>query len=453
MWRTKKPKPKVKNNMRFSRALFFGSLMLLLAGCDSISEIGAEEKPEKLEGTRYEVLVGVGQLTANEDVQDFPIDIPSPQKNSHWLNHQDGSEGGNLARKAHAKEFSATIGDGYNFDQGLAASPVVAAGKVFAIDGAGFISAHRVEDVSNTLWVNEDVSEKDTPNMLGGGLTVAGDTLYVGTGYGRIAAINTANGKTKWNVRLGAPVRGAPAASGETVLVITADNQTIALRAADGQPRWEHRGIRENAGFFSTTSPVIAEGLAIIAYSSGEVFALRLETGNPVWGDNVQGTNRTNASAAFAGVNADPVVQDGVVYIVSAAGGMTANALLNGRPLWQQEVAAHATPWAAGNTLYVLTAQHQLAALLKRDGSVRWVQSLGVRDEDNRDITPKLFAPILADGQVMVLDNAGALHRFRADTGKKLGALEVGEDAASSPVIARETLFFVRQNATLQAYR
>jgi len=254
-------------------------------------------------------------------------------------------------------------------------------------------------------------------------------------------------------VRLGAPVRGAPAATDDTVVVLTADNQTIALRAEDGQSRWEHRGIRENAGFFSTTSPVIAEGMAIIAYSSGEIFALRVETGSPVWSDMLIGTNRTSASAAFAGINADPVVQDGVVYIVSAAGGMTANALLNGRPLWQQEVAAHVTPWPAGNMLYVLTAQNQLVALLKRDGRVRWVQDVSVRDEDGHDITPKLFAPVLANGHVLIADNAGTLRRFNAMTGKPQDAVEIDEDAASSPVIARDTLVLITRDAALKAYR
>jgi len=175
--------------------------------------------------------------------------------------------------------------------------------------------------------------------------------------------MNAVTGKSQWSIRVGAPVRGAPAVAGGLVVVLTADNQTLAFDIATGAPRWEHRGIRESAGYFATTSPVISEGIVIAAYSSGEVFALRLETGSVLWSDTLGNTIKTRASAVFSGIDADPIVQDGVVVVVSARGQMQASALLNGRPIWQAKIGSHRTPWSAGNVLLVISDTHDIAAI------------------------------------------------------------------------------------------
>lgn len=425
--------------------------LMLLSACDWLG--GEEEKAAKLEGTRYDVLVGEGALQADEATADYLVDVPQAQGNTAWESRQDALDFGALRVKNLREVAEITVGEGADFEQGLAPAPVVAQGLLIAMDASGVISAHPLKDLSQTAWVNSDGVEEDAPAMLGGGLTAHKNTLVAGTGYGRVLAVNLKNGKTLWKARAGAPVRGAPAVSNETVIALTADNRTIALRAADGQPRWEHRGIYENAGFFSMTSPIISDGIALVAYSSGEVFALRLETGNPAWTDTLSSNDRTNAAAAFAGVNADPAVQDGVAYVVSAAGSMVASAVLNGRPLWQQEVSALVSPWPAGNVVYVLTAQQQLAALLKRDGSVRWVKNLAEKDDDGKLLTPKRFAPILVNNTVLVVDDVGRILRFDAASGKRLPTVEIEEGVAASPIVAQGTLYLLFRDATLRAFR
>ncbi|MGL1278549.1 outer membrane protein assembly factor BamB family protein, partial [Vibrio parahaemolyticus] len=78
------------------------------------------------------------------------------------------------------------------------------------------------------------------------------------------------------------------------------------------------------AGYYSTTAPVISDGIVVAAYSSGEVFALRAETGSVLWSDTLGSNDRTRADAVFNGIDADPIVQDGVVVVTSASGAMQA---------------------------------------------------------------------------------------------------------------------------------
>jgi outer membrane protein assembly factor BamB len=413
---------------------------------------GAPPKIKRLPGERYDVLATETALKPDERAEEIPVDIPEQQANENWTSINQAMTVAHPGITGVEDSSSATIGEGYDFEQGQAPSPIVAEGYVYAMDAVGNVSAHRAKDIDEVDWVSTEGAAEDEPEVLGGGLAYESGHVYVTTGYGELFALDAKNGKTKWRTTVGAPVRGAPAVGEGFVIVLTADNQTLAFNAENGSPLWEHRGIRETAGFFSKTSPIMSEGVIISAYSSGEIVALRLNSGSVIWADSISSPIKTHAAAAFSGIDADPLVQDGVVYVVSAGGVMMANALLNGRPLWAQRIAAHQTPWAAGNALFVLTDQHEVAALFKRDGAVRWVNSLKQTDR-GRDITPKLFGPLLAGNAIVVVDNDGSFIAFSPRTGKKLRVLDIPDGVSTSPIVADGILYLVTDDATLHAFK
>lgn len=429
--------------------------LLLLAGCELPGWMGGPG-PEivRTPGERINVVVNDAQLTADAAVANVPVEIPEQSNLAEWHNHNHAMLAQHIGLTGVTQNQSATIGDGNRFSQAIVSSPVVAEGLVFAMDAAGFVSAHAENDITTVRWRNEPARKETARDVLGGGLAYADGTLYATTGDGGLRAMDVKTGTTRWAINVGAPVRGAPAIENGLVVVLTADNQTLAFDIATATPRWEHRGIRETAGYFSTTAPVISDGIVIAAYSSGEVFALRLESGAVLWNDTLGSSIKTKASAVFSGIDADPIVQDGVVVITTSSGQMQASALLNGRPLWQQRIGAHTTPWSAGNALFMLTDTHDLAALFKRDGAVRWATSLAVHDErqSDKDITPALYGPILAGNALLVIDREGVLNIFRPQNGERISRFELAGGVASTPIIAGGALYYVSMDATLHRY-
>jgi outer membrane protein assembly factor BamB len=413
---------------------------------------GSPPKIERLPGERYDVLATETALKPDDSAKEIPVDVPEQQANDSWISINQVMITPHPGITGLENSSSAAIGEGNTFKQGQAPSPIMAEGTVYAMDAMGVVSAHDANDIDTIRWVSSAGMEEDEPEILGGGLAYDNGTIYGTTGFGKLFALHAKTGKMQWETTVGAPVRGAPAIAEGFVVVLTADNQTLAFNIENGAPLWEHRGIRETAGFFSRTSPVISEGVVVSAYSSGEVVALRLNSGNVIWADSVSSPVKTRAAAAFSGIDADPLVQDGVVYVVSAGGVMMANALLNGRPLWGQKIAAHQTPWAAGNVLFVLTDEHEVAALFKRDGTVRWVSSLKQTDR-GRDITPKLFGPLLAGNAVVVVDNDGSFIAFSPRTGKKLRVLDIPDGVATAPIVANGVLYVITDDATLHAFK
>lgn len=430
------------------------ALALLAAGCSHLPEWagGTEKKAPVKKDADKRIAIVAEDARLESGGSDVVADVPDQVSNDHWYNINDAMQYGHLGITGLNEASSASIGEGEEYAQGIVPTPVIGDGTLYAMDGIGAISAHDAGALDTVRWVARDLVEEDEQSIMGGGLSLDNGTLYASSGYGKLAAFDAKTGAKKWVIAVGVPVRGAPQATGNVVVVLTVDNQTLAFDTHSGRALWTHRGLRETAGYLSAVSPVIEGDTVIAAYSSGEMNALRLSTGDAIWGDALVSRERTRASDVFTGIDADPVVKDSIVYAVSTSGVMVANALLNGRTLWQQKISGHDTPWVVGNMVYLLTNKHQLAGLSRSDGSVVWATDLG-KTEKGRDVTPTLYGPILAGNAVIVFNNEGELMTFRPRDGKALGTYDIEDDVAAAPVIANGTLYLVTRDARVLAYR
>lgn len=438
------------------RLAAIATLAVALTACDIPSWMGGKPSDNPINrkdaDKRLAVVAEDVLLKADTEKEGFVVDVPDQMSNSTWLNTNDAMQTGHLGITGLNEGENAAIGEGNEYAQGLVPTPVVANGTLYAMDGVGYISAHDTKDLDNVRWVSEAVVEEDEPAIIGGGVALDEGVLYAATGYGKLAAFEASSGKLKWKISMGVPVRGAPQAKGGVLVVVTVDNQTLAFDTASGRALWTRRGIRETAGYLSAISPVIADDVVISAYSSGELMAQRLESGNPLWADTLINPERTRASDVFTGIDADPVVADGMVYAISTSGMMVANALLNGRTLWQQKIDGHDTPWLVGNMLYVLSSKHQLVGISRVDGSIIWAQNLATSD-GLRDTTPALYGPIMAGNAVIIVTGDGELRTYRPRDGKPISTHDITDDVSAPPIVVDGTLFLITKNAKVVAYR
>jgi len=104
--------------------------------------------------------------------------------------------------------------------------------------------------------------------------------------------------------------------------------------------------------------------------------------------------------------------------------------------------------------LYVLTSTHDIAAILKRDGTVRWATSLAVKDprDPTKDRTPALYGPILSANAVLVIDGDGVLTSFKPTTGERIDSYELASGIITHPVVANGALFVMTKDAKLRKY-
>jgi len=428
---------------------------LLAAACESLNPF-APEKEEPLPGERLSVLKIDQGLRPDPRITDLAVELPRPQVNADWpqpggypdhaMHHL---ELGDVPKKA----WDTSIGSGSSSSRRLMAQPIVAEGKVFAMDARGRVSAIDAER-GQRLWRVETVPDEEDEGELGGGIAYSEGVVFATTGSAEVVALDAASGEEKWRSHLTAPMRSGPTVSEGRVFAVNVENELNALDAKDGHKLWSHVGIAEIAGILGGASPAVDHGIVVAAHSSGEVFALRAENGRPLWSDGLASIQRVNAAATLSDIRGHPVIDRGIVYAVSNSGRMAAIDLRTGLRIWDLDIGAIQTPWIAGDYVYLVSNSGLLACIRRDSGRVRWVIDLErfVNDDDVEDGII-WTGPVLAGDRLIVAGSHGEALSVSPYTGEVIGWLRLPDGVEISPVVANKTLYLLDEDGSIAALR
>ncbi len=445
------PGPRRARAARFAAA----ALALALAGCGS-GFLGETDDTPPLPGERIAVLAPEGALAPDPEIAGLPVVLPPPVRNADWPQPGGGAAGAvpHPALAAGASEaWSVDIGAGSGSDATLLASPVVADGRVFAIDAEGRLSALDAA-TGRELWTRDTRAPEEEDAVFGGAVTTGGGRVFVATGAGRVLALAAADGAGLWRARAPGPLRGAPTHHDGRLFLTTLDNQAFALSAATGERLWLHSGISEVTALLGAASPAARDNTVVVPYSSGEIFALKAETGRVFWVDSLRRTRRSAAVASLADIRGHPVIDGDTVVAVSHSGRIGLLDFRTGTRLWDRPVGGAHTPWIAGDFIYVATNEAEIVCLDRERGRIRWIARLPkFEDEEDREGAIEYAGPVLAGGRLFVASSLGEVHVLSPETGATLAGAEIDGPAFLPPIVADGTMYFLTDDGRLTAWR
>jgi outer membrane protein assembly factor BamB len=331
----------------------------------------------------------------------------------------------------------------------IKSSPVIAAGTGYVASLTGTVHAVDLA-TGRARWTRP----------IGAGIdcspAVAGGTVYLGAAGGEVVALDAGTGAVRWRVSTGDEgSTTSPAVAGGLVLVGGPDHRLLGLDAGTGERRWAYpTGARLIAGDQQSppargallSSPLVVDRTVYL--SDGELHALALETGRPLWTATAAAGNACSAAAGA-----------GLLFVAELGSFVRAVEAGTGRSRWRVEVPAalfrFGTPAVADGLLVVCaerTAEGDgpygfqlaggLVAGLDADtGTHRWRREFAGR---------VLSAPALADGQVHLVEcgEAGStVVTLDAATGTEVrrralpGSGDPGHSFVSSPSVSGGTLY------------
>jgi outer membrane protein assembly factor BamB len=424
---------------------------LLLAGCSWF-----DSKKQPLSGERISVLSLDRQLEPDPDLAKIPISLPAPVVNPDW------PEPGGYPNHAMqhlslpdslTQVWKASTGEGASRYSRVLSHPIVEKGRVYAMDGAVQVSAYDAA-TGDRLWQVDLKPEDERGTSFGGGVAFWNDRLFASTGYAQVLALDPADGRVIWRSSVGAPVRSAPTVSDGRVFVVTVENELAVLAADDGRRLWVHNGIPETASLLGSASPAVEGEVVVVAYSSGELYALTVETGRPLWSDSLASTRSVNAVSSLADIRGWPVIDRGRVFAASHSGRMAAIDLRTGERAWEQELGSTHSLWVAGDYVYVLSTDNELICLTRNEGKVRWVRLLPSYQDQKKRKDPMTWAgPVLGGDRLIVLSSDGGAISVSPYTGEPMGREEMSSGGYFAPAIADNSLYVLTDDAKLSAYR
>lgn len=469
------------SNRRGARWAAAAAVILLVAGCSNpvtrgISGIFGKSNSEKkkdnapAEEDRISILSLEQTLSADPRYAGTAVTTPPSYKNISWP--EPGGEADHTlhhlsAPLAFETVWKTDIGAASSKRAELTAPPVVADNKVFVTDARARVTAYDI-NTGKQAWRAElapkikqrfrirEIFSRPKPAQIGfgGGVAYDGGRVFVTSGFGFVAALDASTGEEQWRYKTDAPVRTPPTAYRDAVYFTTNTNDFIALDAKTGEKKWDYQSFEETARFLSSASPAAAGDLVVAPFSSGEIVAFLSDSGRAVWNDTLARSSHLNALSMLNDIAGSPVIDRGLVYVVSHAGVLAAIDIRTGHRVWEVPVSSLQMPWVAGDYIYVISIDSELACISRKDGAVVWVSQLRRHKKEKKKKGRVTWAgPVLASDYLILVSSLGEVVKVSPQDGSVIESTKIGDGAFVPPVIADEKLFILTEKGKLVVMR
>ncbi|MFV3076401.1 PQQ-binding-like beta-propeller repeat protein [Niveispirillum fermenti] len=428
---------------------------LLLSGCGITDWFSSDDDAPKLGGSRISVLQFQQQLEVDPQVAATEVALPEAVVNADWAQAggNPAHNPGHVALGANLKRVWSASVEGSSSSRRLLAGPVIAGGRAYVLDTD--YDLHVLDAATGRrVWRRNVLREKQEGSAFGGGVAVHGGRVYTTNGFGEAVAMDSETGDVVWRRRIAGPIRSAPTVLEGRVFVSAVDNQVISLSADNGALQWYHTGFLEPAALLGGSAAAIEGDTAIVPYSSGELFALRVENGRQAWQDSLAAFRRGENLTGLADIRGLPVIAGGVAYAISHSGRMVAVDIRSGQRVWEQDIGGITTPAVVGDWIFVTTNDCQVVAMTRADGRIRWISQLDQwEDPEDREDPILWTGPLVAGGRLLLTNNQGELVELSLSDGGVQKRTKLPGPAIQAPVVAGETLYILTEDGDLVAYR
>jgi outer membrane protein assembly factor BamB len=434
------------------KAVLYIGLLGLGVGCSN-SDPRLQGERELLDGT---VFVETDARFLAEDLPD--LRLPSPQPVPAWT-HQ----GGNAQHiAAHAElpseltlSWSRRIGAGDGKRHQISAAPVAQGGQVYTLDSQSMVTS--IDETGTILWQSELGKSSDAlKDASGGGLAVGGTQLFVTTGFGTVVALDTASGAELWTQDLASYGGASPTVYDDLLYIAARDGAAWAIDTSNGRIKWQVAGPTVAASHTGGPGPAVSDKYAVFPFGTGDVLASFRKGGLRSWSSGLSGARLGLASTQVRDLTGQPVIEGSSVYLASSAGRMAAVDLNTGLRIWTAKQGSQGHILVAGGAVFAVSDAGNLIRLSKDDGALIWSTPLPKFTKKSVKSRAKIHAhygPILAGGRLILASSDGLIRQFNPADGTLITTVDLPSGAASAPIVVNGTLYVLSTKGDLLAFR
>lgn len=334
--------------------------------------------------------------------------------------------------------WTKNIGDGSD-DEYIYFAPVLQNDIVYTASYDGYVMAVDSHNGS-TIWTTglDDVYPSATP-------LVTKEHVYVGTLYGHLIKIDIRNGGKLWQKEVPSSVFAAPVAANDLIVVNTWNGEVSAYKNSSGDLVWSQVVGSPPLMLTGNGSPVLSgNGHVYVGMDNGELWAFDVETGVKQWDVPIAVPEGGSDVSRMVDIVGTPVLEDGIIYVVTYQGNVAAVNSNNGAIIWKKEMSSYDSVAVGYSALYVTDSDSYIYSFDKSTGVQRWEQKV----LEGRSVT----APAIVGNYIVVSDFEGYVHFFNQRDGKYVARVKVGGDGISSQaVVSGDRVYIQTNNGTLAA--
>ena len=356
------------------------------------------------------------------------------------------------------KVWSRGIGEGQN--KGFSSlTPALDGDAIYAVDYEGLVVAmnsqtgkklwkRTVNESKEGLWAQlKNFFYADDPNrQIVGGIAAENGLLLVATYAGEVMALSKETGDELWRKQLPGEVVSAPRTNGNVVAAQTVNGKLFALDAKTGEQLWFYDNPPPVLTLRGTPSPIVTDTAIYAGFSNGRMMAFNPANGLILWEQRIASPKGRSELERMVDIHSSPIIKDGVIYVGTYQGRISALARGTGKPLWGQDGSTSENVALSTDKLFVSHANGKLVAYNATTGEQLWSNEKMLRRLLNG---PQVFGDYVA-----VVDFEGYMHVVNQSDGDFVARAKVDGDGARAPMLTDgETLYVYTNSGKLIAYK
>ena len=322
--------------------------------------------------------------------------------------------------------------------------PIILDSTIFYSDN-NFSVISKNLDTGKFNWKIKLEFEKEENFPLVSGFFLDKKTLFFSTGLGNIYAVDAIKGKVKWFKKFGIQFSRPPVVSKDKIFLVSDDNQLYAINKINGDVVWSHLGNIEELSIIGGSKPALDEGIIVVSYSSGEIFAFDETNGSVIWFDNI------STSSFFSKTNINDIqspicIEEGKLFVPTFSNKLLVYDLKTGKKLWDVKLSSISPMVISGETIYVIDINSKLMSIDKVSGKLLWAVQLRSK-KGSAEIN--WSGPLLSSYKLLVVSSEGSVLSLSPFTGKTISKIKFKESFVSGPIQVNEKIYLISKQGSL----
>ena len=341
----------------------------------------------------------------------------------------------------------------------LLSDPISIASKIYLVNSNG--SLLKINSQNGKILWNREIF-KNLGNSIIGAPAISGKyvsqndiTIFAHTGNNELLSVDGITGEINWRIKYKLPFRGGITLFQDRLFLSDYEGNFFAINIDNGKVIWNVSLGTDYSSVYTGARPVFSKNKIIVPGTGGSFFVLSLKTGKVIWTENISLNSQLPKIFHSGDIVANPIYYDGVIYLVSQSGSISAFDIETEEKLWTLPVGGLETPTLSGETIFVNGNMGLLVAINRITGHVRWTKQYETHANVNSYFKEKRIAvykgPVLTDSKLLFSDHYGNLRILDANTGIEIESLPIGK-LALAPIPINKKVFFLRSDGKLLAY-
>ena len=348
------------------------------------------------------------------------------------------------------KAWSRGIGDGQN--KGFSSlTPALDGDAIYAVDYEGLVVAldnksgkklwtRKInrEDQGLWKWLKSFFVTTDPNRQIVGGIAAENGLLLVATYAGEVMALSKDTGDELWRKQLPGEVVSAPRTNGSVVAAQTVNGKLFALDAKTGDQLWFYDNPPPVLTLRGTPSPIVTDTATYAGFSNGRMMAFNPSNGLILWEQRIASPKGRSELERMVDIHASPLIKDGVIYVGTFQGRISALARGTGSPIWGVDGSTSENIAVSADKVFVAHTDGKLVAYNLSTGEQLWSNEKMLRRLLNG---PQVFGDYVA-----VVDFEGYMHVVNQSDGEFVARTRVDRKGARAPMLTDGEILYVYTN-------